>query len=169
MRTILITAVLTVAAFLRSPGQIPSDRDALLNGDGAGMALYAELNGYPGPKHVLELEKQLALTPDQKRQVREIYEEMETRARSLGRMIVKVEEELHTAFSSGMIGVESVEDDAEQAGKLRGILRGVHLAAHLKTKDILTADQLKTYVRLRGELREKKTGGSGHGETEHRR
>jgi hypothetical protein len=31
------------------------DIAALLNGEGMGMAKAAELNGYPGPKHVLTL------------------------------------------------------------------------------------------------------------------
>jgi hypothetical protein len=34
-----------------------------------GMAKAAELNGYPGPAHVLSLATQLGLTPDQHQQV----------------------------------------------------------------------------------------------------
>ena len=41
--------------------QIPLDREALLNGEGNGMAQYAESNGFPGPKHVLDLSEKLAL------------------------------------------------------------------------------------------------------------
>src|SRR5690606_12651021 len=37
-----------------------------LAGAGMGFALAAELNGYPGPRHVLELADQLQLTPEQK-------------------------------------------------------------------------------------------------------
>ena len=50
-----------------------SDEDiaALSNGEGRGMAKAAELNGYPGPKHVLTLAPQLRLTEDQQRQVTE--------------------------------------------------------------------------------------------------
>jgi hypothetical protein len=33
----------------------PEDLAGLLNGEGMGMAKAAELNGYPGPVHVLEL------------------------------------------------------------------------------------------------------------------
>ncbi len=134
--------------------QIPTDRDALLNGDGNGMAAYAELNGFPGPKHVLDLAEKLGLTPRQKADVRTVYEEMRTRARAIGKMIVKIEEELHYAFNSGMLKGESVEEDAESIGKMRGTLRGVHLAAHVKTKEFLTKKQIETYVALRKELRE---------------
>ena len=38
-------------------------------GRGMGMALPAELNGYPGPAHVLELADKLELTPDQRASV----------------------------------------------------------------------------------------------------
>jgi hypothetical protein len=37
--------------------------DDLRTGRGMGLALAAELNGYPGPAHVLELSERLALSP----------------------------------------------------------------------------------------------------------
>jgi hypothetical protein len=45
-----------------------SDEDiaALLKGDGMGFAKAAELNGYPGPKHVLDLAEKLKLTDAQR-------------------------------------------------------------------------------------------------------
>jgi hypothetical protein len=36
---------------------------ALLKGEGLGMAKAAELNGYPGPLHVLTLARELELSP----------------------------------------------------------------------------------------------------------
>jgi len=125
--------------------QIPADREALLNGDGNDQALYAELNGYPGPKHILDLASKLALTARQKHDIRELYNDTRTRARVLGKLIVKVEEEMHYAFNSGMLARESIEDDAESVGKMRGTLRGVHLAAHIKTRELLTKNQIKQY------------------------
>jgi hypothetical protein len=55
-----------------------SDEDiaALRNGEGMGMAKAAELNGYPGPTHVLGLATQLGLTPDQLQRVTAIFERM---------------------------------------------------------------------------------------------
>jgi hypothetical protein len=41
-------------------------------GRGMGLALAAELNGYPGPSHVLELADQLGLSPEQRSKVQEI-------------------------------------------------------------------------------------------------
>jgi Spy/CpxP family protein refolding chaperone len=155
---LILLAVLAAAAATQA--QVPTDRDGLLNGDGMGMAAYAEANGFPGPKHVLDLADRLALTSKQKADVREIYDEMLTRARALGKMIVKVEEELEYQFSSGMLRQESVEEDAGSIGKLRGSLRGVHLAAHVKTKAVLTEKQVELYGKLRKE--EKDAGKGAH-------
>lgn len=41
-------------------------------GRGIGMALPAELNGYPGPLHVLELADALGLTPEQRGRMRSL-------------------------------------------------------------------------------------------------
>src|SRR4051812_44950792 len=62
-----------------------SDEDiaALRNGDGMGMAKAAELNGYPGPRHVLALARELQLTDAQIKQVKEIRDQMGTAAQPL--------------------------------------------------------------------------------------
>src|SRR4051794_40771771 len=44
----------------------PENIAALLTGEGMGMAKAAELNGYPGPAHVLALAKELNLTEAQR-------------------------------------------------------------------------------------------------------
>ena len=44
----------------------PADVDALTNGTGMGMAKAGELNGYPGPAHILGMSDMLKLSPDQK-------------------------------------------------------------------------------------------------------
>lgn len=43
----------------------PQKIESLLSGRGMGFAKLAELNHYPGPKHVLELADDLDLTPSQ--------------------------------------------------------------------------------------------------------
>jgi hypothetical protein len=48
--------------------------EGLLAGEGMGFALAAELNGHPGPKHVLELASELDLSADQVAQVEAIFE-----------------------------------------------------------------------------------------------
>ncbi len=150
--TVLLTVAAAAAPLL---AQIPPDRDALLNGDSEGMAAYAASNGYPSPKDVLDLAEELGLSAKQKYDIREMADEIRTRARVLGKMIVKVEEELHFSFNSGMIGQESVEEDAESIGKMRGTLRGIHLSAYLKTKEILTEKQFAAFTRLRNAEKKK--------------
>lgn len=145
----MILALAVLSAAVPSSAQIPADRDVLLKAEGAGQAKYAELNGYPGPKHVLDLAPILRLSPQQRKQVGGIFREMETRAKELGRRIVRIEEELNTAFRQGLVSDRSIRDDAEQIGRLRGRLRAVHLAAHLKTKDVLTRAQIDQYRSLR--------------------
>jgi hypothetical protein len=146
MKSIALWILLAAAA---ASAQVPADKEALLAGDGAGQGMYAELNGYPGPKHVLDLASTLNLSAEQKRLLTEIYKGMSARARELGTRIVRVEDELNTAFRQGLVNERSVTDDAEQIGRLRGRLRAVHLTAHIKTKDILSRAQLDMYKSLR--------------------
>lgn len=129
--------------------QIPSDKDVLLNAEGAGQAKYAEMNGYPGPKHVLDLGAKLGITEDQRRAVQALYEDMAKRAKELGKQIVRIEEELNAAFADGLISEKAVRDDCEEIGRLRGKLRAVHLTAHLKCKSVLTEKQNALYRQLR--------------------
>ncbi|MBI1804754.1 MAG: Spy/CpxP family protein refolding chaperone [Ignavibacteriae bacterium] len=129
--------------------QVPPDRDGLLGGEGMGYGQFAEINGYPGPKQVLDLADKLKLTAAQKKSMQEIYGEMRTRAKELGKRIVGIEEELNEAFSSGLVNEKATRDDCEQIGKLRGRLRAAHLAAHLKAKNILTETQIESYKKLR--------------------
>jgi Spy/CpxP family protein refolding chaperone len=129
--------------------QVPPDRDDLLKGKGVGQGMFAELNGYPGPQHVLDLADGLKLSETQKKSIQEIHGDMSTRAKELGQRIVGIEEELDEAFKSGLVSEKSVRDDCEQIGKLRGRLRAVHLAAHLKTRKLLTEVQYDQYKKLR--------------------
>ena len=129
--------------------QVPPDKDGLLNAEGMGQGIYADMNGYPGPKHVLDLAGKLQLTDAQKQSVERIYIEMAARAKELGQRIVSLEVELHKAFEDKLVVERSVRNDAEQIGKLRGRLRAVHLNAHLKTRGILTEKQIEMYMKLR--------------------
>src|ERR1700676_2515830 len=76
-----------------------TDIAALRKGEGMGMAKAAELNGYPGPVHVLELVSQLRLTPDQVQQVTAIRERMSATAKALGGEIIDRERALDQLFA----------------------------------------------------------------------
>ena len=49
-------------------------------GRGMGLALAAELNGYPGPKHLLELDDDIGLTDQQRERIRQLSESMQSEA-----------------------------------------------------------------------------------------
>jgi Spy/CpxP family protein refolding chaperone len=129
--------------------QVPADHDALQAGEGMGLAAYAEANGYPGPKHVLDLAKDLEISPPQKKAIQDIYDQTKLRAKELGERIISVEEELNDAFKGGLASDKSVREIVDQIETLRAKLRTLHLVAHLKTKSFLSGDQLVVYKRLR--------------------
>jgi len=129
-----------------SPERVAS----LLAGEGAGYALAAELNGYPGPRHVLDLADSLSLTDEQRARVGKIFHDMQTAARALGRRIVAGEATLDTAFADGTIDAGRLEESLAELARLEGELRRVHLAAHLEVTAVLSRHQVQDYERLRG-------------------
>lgn len=72
-------------------------------GRGMGLALAAELNGYPGPLHVLDLAHQLQLTVEQKQRVQQLYERMKTEAIAVGEKLIASERELDKEFATHMM------------------------------------------------------------------
>ena len=57
---------------------------ALQNGEGMGFARLAELNSYPGPRHVLDLAEDLALSEEQTEETRDLYDQMHRSAVATG-------------------------------------------------------------------------------------
>jgi hypothetical protein len=129
-----------------------SDDDiaALLKGDGMGLAKAAELNGYPGPKHVIALAKQLAVTETQLQQVTVIYDRMSAAAKPLGAELIERERVLDQLFASGEITPDRLTAETAAIAELQGRLRSVHLAAHLETRALLSAEQIALYQQFRG-------------------
>lgn len=122
----------------------------LLAGRGAGLAKAAELNGVPGPAHVLEMKDAIALTPEQEERIRALHARMERDAKSLGARLVVAETALNDSFAAGRMTPESLRSMLADLADIEGRLRFVHLAAHLETPEILTADQIQAYNHLRG-------------------
>src|SRR5262245_41722644 len=77
----------------------PDEIEAYQNGQGMGFAKAAELNQFPGPKHVLELAEQLKLTETQKIETQRIYDRMHADATRLGGLIISKERELDRLFT----------------------------------------------------------------------
>lgn len=122
----------------------------LLAGEGMGLALPAELNGYPGPKHVLELAGELELTGEQRGAVVEVFDAMRRAAIDLGAELVEAERRLDALFGRAEATPEALRAALDRLGALRADLRYTHLAAHLETRDLLTEDQRRRYEELRG-------------------
>lgn len=119
-------------------------------GRGMGLALAAELNGYPGPLHVLELGDKLALTPEQRARTRALFDAMKAETVPLGERIVAQETELDRLFVEKRITPESLKTATAAIGASQSELRAAHLRYHLSTLEILTLHQVHLHGSLRG-------------------
>lgn len=135
----------------------PQDIEALSLGRGWGFAKAAELNGFPGPAHILELAETLALTDAQVTAVQEIFDRMNAEARLTGTAFIEAETALDAAFEDGSVTPEALAELTAQSGALRAKLRALHLSAHLEAKPLLTRHQIMMYNTARGYV-----DGAGH-------
>ncbi|AKJ94350.1 hypothetical protein TVD_02710 [Thioalkalivibrio versutus] len=146
------------------------ETEDLLEGRGMGMALPAELHGYPGPLHVLEVAAELGLTSEQRRETERLFETMREQARQLGRRIVERERELDERFAEGAISSDTIETLTVAIGELRGRLRHLHLSYHLKMDALLSEEQKVRYRQARGyhgEAEDSPGDGHHHGHPGH--
>lgn len=127
-----------------------ADIQAYLEGQGMGLAKAAELNQYPGPRHVLDLADQLQLSETQTAETQKVFDRMHADATRLGKLIVDREKELDALFSSKTIDSKKLRRATAAIARLQGELRAAHLEAHLATKLILSPHQIAKYVELRG-------------------
>jgi hypothetical protein len=126
------------------------DTAALRKGEGMGMAKAAELNGYPGPKHVLDLAQQLQLTDAQRRDVQAIFDRMSAAAKPLGGELI-AQERLDQVFAEGGIARDRLAAATPAIAKVQSRrLRAVHLSVHFETRALFNRDQLARYEHLRG-------------------
>jgi Spy/CpxP family protein refolding chaperone len=122
----------------------------LKSGRGVGLALAAELNGYPGPLHLLELADQLALSELQRAGIRQMFEAMKAEAVPLGEQLIAQEGELDRLFAGRTITADSLRNVTAEIGATQAALRNTHLKYHLSTVAILTPAQVVRYGELRG-------------------
>jgi hypothetical protein len=163
MKSLSIVAVLSLlatSAFAQSPYagmqtraiKALSDQQIadLRAGRGMSLALPAELNGYPGPAHVLELADQLGLGADQKARVQSLFDAMKAEAVPLGETLLRQEGALDHMFASRAITADTLKIVTAEIGATQAALRDTHLKYHLLTAQILTPDQMHRYSMLRG-------------------
>ncbi len=121
-----------------------------LAGQGMGLAKPAELNGYPGPAHVLELADKLKLTAEQKAAAQASFDKMAARAKQAGARYIDAERALDDAFRSGKTDSAAVKSKLAEAEQARTETRLAHLDAHLEISPLLSAAQRQRYAELRG-------------------
>jgi uncharacterized protein (DUF305 family) len=124
--------------------------DGLLAGEGMGYARSAELNGYPGPRHVLDMAGELQLNLEQTTSITAIFDDMKEQAVALGEEIVGAESLLGQSFADKTVSEESLQAQLSELTDLYSELRQVHLQAHLAVTPLLSAEQLEQYQTLRG-------------------
>lgn len=119
-------------------------------GRGMATALAAEVNGYPGPMHVLELADKLGLTEAQRQTMESLITSMRRDAVKAGEELIVAEAELDKLFASGQADEASLIHCMQQVSHAQGQLRLIHLRTHMPSRAALTPHQLATYAQLRG-------------------
>jgi len=119
-------------------------------GRGMGLALAAELNGYPGPIHAIELADQLHLSPNQVSKLRALFEAMKAETIPLGETLISQERNLNDDFANHTVTLASLEGATQRIGATQAALRAAHLRYHLSAVAVLTPEQVARYNELRG-------------------
>jgi hypothetical protein len=119
-------------------------------GRGMGLALAAELNGYPGPIHAIELAEQLHLSPDQIGKLKSLFAAMKEETIPLGATLIVQESNLNDDFANHTVTTARLQATTQRIGKTQAMLRAAHLKYHLSTVAILTPEQVTKYNELRG-------------------
>ena len=119
-------------------------------GRGMGLALAAELNGYPGPLHVLELAAPLGLSEAQRARMAELFSAMKAEAMVLGEKLIEAETDLDRQFASRAVTEASLVEGVRSIAAVQGELRAAHLKYHLASVEVLTSQQVARYAELRG-------------------
>ena len=160
--TAIFALVFSAAAFPASPppyaGQQSREIKSMstqevgdyLAGKGMGLAKAAELNGYPGPAHVIELAEQLALTTEQRAQTETLLKDMQTKAIAAGVTLVGEEKALDNLFATKNISPATLQGALNLAAERQARVRFIHLDAHLAQVTILSPRQIALYNELRG-------------------
>ena len=135
----------------RAVKALPEEQIADLRaGRGMGLALPAELNGYPGPVYTLENADALGLSLDQRARTRVLLEAMKAAAIPLGERLIEQEIDLDRLFATKAARPDSLTAATAAIGATQGQLRAAHLRYHLATVDVLTPEQVRRYGEVRG-------------------
>src|SRR6266849_1691890 len=105
-------------------------------GRGMGLALAAELNGYPGPSHVLELADKLDLSADQRARIQKLFALMKQEALPLGTKLIDQEAELDRQFANRAVTPDSLNRDCGNCGDTRRAARSPPQISPIDGRDL---------------------------------
>ena len=126
------------------------DMQQLKQGKGWGLAKAAELNGFPGPVHILQMKNKISLSKKQETKIQAMFEDMKSKAIPLGNQLIELEKKLNDSFANKTITKELLQQQLDSISDVLKRLRYVHLETHLLTPNILTPAQIEQYNQLRG-------------------
>jgi len=121
-----------------------------LAGAGMGYARAAELNGFPGPMHVLELADKLGLSTDQRAATQKLMDAHKAEARAIGAKRVAAEKSLDELFRSGGVEQQRLAEAVRMTAQIEGEYRLSHLDTHRQMRALLSEHQVTQYNVLRG-------------------
>lgn len=127
-----------------------ADITELRRGGGWGLAKAAELNGVPGPAHLLEIKDDIPLSADQVTAIQAIFQKMRKEAIEEGERLIAGERALDEAFRARNVTEDSLRRMLADIERSRSALRYIHLSAHLDTIAIVAEQQVARYNTLRG-------------------
>jgi hypothetical protein len=121
----------------------------LKTGRGMRVELAAELNGYPGPTHLLELADKLDLSAEQRSKLQELLVSMKQEALPLRARLLQQQSALEQAFADHTITPDGLKAAIAAIAATQGMLLEGNLKYHLSTAVFLTQKQMHRYAELR--------------------
>ena len=122
----------------------------LLSGKGAGLAKAAELDGDPGPAHVLELAAPLKLDANQLEATRQLMAVHLSSATQHGAELLASERTLDALSAQRQADPASMVRATQHVGGQRARLRAEHLTVQLAQTALLSAEQVRRHRAPRG-------------------
>lgn len=126
------------------------DQQQLRAGQGWGLARSAELNGVPGPAHLLELANEIGLSAEQRQAIGALFAQMQQRAIELGNEFISRERAIDEYFRQRVFSEEKLKALVSESARALADLRYLHLSYHDQMMKIVTPAQVEKYNLLRG-------------------
>jgi Spy/CpxP family protein refolding chaperone len=144
----LAALTMTSVAHARPVFSAAERAEGLTEGRGMGLAIPAENNGYPGPRHLLDAADTLGLSAGQREAVQKLFVAMRAEAIPAARRLLADEATLDRLFIEKRATLADIKTASDRASQSESELRVIHLKYHLATRSLLTPAQLTAYAGL---------------------